>query len=88
MLRSATQAHVEAIRSLRGAPAWKTLCNLLTEELTALQDRMVREVDDTAIRWLQGRAQTVTELLELFTSDREQRPTSGPLTARRSADVF
>jgi hypothetical protein len=68
------------------SPAWKTLGSLLTEELTALQDRMVREVDETAYRWLQGRAQTVTELLELFNNDRE-RPASRP-TARPGADVF
>jgi hypothetical protein len=65
LLSSLNQAQVDALAALRLQASWKTYCNMLADELTATQDRMVREADEPTLRWLRGRAQTLNELIGL-----------------------
>jgi hypothetical protein len=65
LLTSLNQLQVDALAALRLQASWKTYCSMLADELTATQDRMVREFDEPTLRWLQGRAQTLNELLDV-----------------------
>jgi hypothetical protein len=77
MLVPLNQMQVDALAALRLQSSWKTYCSMLADELTATQDRMVREFDEPTLRRLQGRAQMLADLMEVMRNvspQQEQRP--------------
>lgn len=55
---------LQALINLRALPAWREVDKLLSAELAATTDKLIQCHDEVAVRKLQGRAQTLRDILE------------------------
>lgn len=68
---SRDQRVLEAIARLHGDADWDALVEGLKEELSALHRDMTICREEVPLRWMQGAAQTISELLDLHARAQE-----------------